>query len=44
MPMAENRIALDEAAALRRRNLRTGWILGGVALLLALSVWYSKLG
>jgi len=31
------------AAALRRRNLRTGWILGGVALALALSIWYSKI-
>jgi len=31
------------AAALRRRNLRTGWMLGGVALALALSIWYAKL-
>jgi len=32
------------AAALRRRNLLTGLILGGVALFFAVSVWYSKLG
>jgi hypothetical protein len=33
-----------DAASLRRRNLRTGWILGGVAMLIALSVWYARLG
>ena len=33
-----------DADALRRRNLRTGWVLGGVALLIALSVWYARLG
>jgi hypothetical protein len=33
-----------DAAAIRRRNLRTGWVLGGVALLIALSVWYARLG
>lgn len=32
------------AEALRRRNLRTGWILGAVAMLIALSVWYARLG
>jgi hypothetical protein len=30
--------------ALRRRNLRTGWLLGGVALFIALSVWYARFG
>ena len=30
------------AEAMRRRNLRTGWLLGGVALCLALSIWYSR--
>lgn len=34
----------EAAAALRRKNLRTGWLLGGVALCLVLSIWYSKLG
>jgi hypothetical protein len=42
--MATDREHPAAAAALRRRNLRTGWILAGVALALALSVWYSKLG
>ena len=30
------------AGAVRRRNLRTGWLLAGVALCLALSIWYSR--
>jgi hypothetical protein len=34
----------DAAAEMRRRNLRTGWVLAGIALALALSIWYSKLG
>ena len=34
----------EAAAALRRRNLRTGWMLGGVALALMLSIWYNKFG
>ena len=34
----------EAAATLRRRNLRTGWMLGGVALALMLSIWYTKLG
>ena len=42
--MASERQTMAAADALRRRNLRTGWILAGVALALALSVWYSKLG
>lgn len=42
--MAGDTDSTAAAAALRRRNLRTGWILGGVALALALSIWYSKLG
>lgn len=29
---------------MRKRNLRTGWILGGVSLAIALSVWYARLG
>jgi hypothetical protein len=32
------------ADALRRRNLRTGWMLGGVALFIAVSVWYARFG
>ena len=34
----------EAAAALRRRNLRTGWMLGGVALALMFSIWYNKFG
>ena len=31
-----------DAQALRRRNLRTGWVLAAIALGLALSIWYVR--
>jgi len=42
--MEQDLQAKTAAAALRRRNLLTGLVLGGVALFFAVSVWYSKLG
>lgn len=42
--MASSRPSTPAAEAMRKRNLRTGWILGGVALAIALSVWYARLG
>ena len=41
--MADNAPPRD-ADTVRRRNLRTGWMLGAIAMLIALSVWYSRLG
>ncbi|GEM_PF-1535748 len=37
-------VTLSDAAEAtrRRRNLITGWILGAVALTIALSVWYAR--
>ena len=32
----------DRAQMLRRRNLRTGWVLAAIALMLALSIWYVR--
>jgi len=41
--MMANSVERSAAAeAMRRRNLRTGWLLAGVALCLALSIWYSR--
>ena len=34
----------DRAQVLRRRNLRTGWVLAAVAFGLALSIWYVRAG
>ena len=42
--MANSTERTAAAEAMRRRNLRTGWLLGGVALCLALSIWYSRIG
>ena len=41
--MANNNERTAAAETMRKRNLRTGWLLGGVALCLALSIWYSRL-
>ncbi len=38
---------MDRSASeqmLRRRNLRTGWLLAAIALALALSIWYVRVG
>ena len=32
------------AQTLRRRNLRTGWVLAAVAFSIALSIWYVRVG
>ena len=34
----------DRAQMLRRRNLRTGWVLAAIAFGLALSIWYVRAG
>lgn len=34
----------DRAQLLRRRNLRTGWVLAAIAFGLAFSIWYVRAG
>ncbi|MEO7253140.1 MAG: hypothetical protein ABIZ64_02750 [Casimicrobium sp.] len=40
--MASTMERSDRAQMLRRRNLRTGWVLAAIALMIALSIWYVR--